>query len=315
MILFRLLTLIVLCFSTIDLNAITPKDVVITPHEKNRKDKRKGKVAICAMFQNEATFLKEWIEYHRLIGVSHFYLYNNNSTDGYLAVLKPYLEEGIVELFNVPFDSTVFRDFAKTHNTVQICCYDHAIAMSAKANTWLAIIDSDEFIALASSIDLPTFLKRYKMVGGVVAYWQVYGTSNVWDILPGELMLEKLVNKFPQDYDENWQFKSIVRPKYARCHSPHSCRFSDDRVAVTQDFKRFKHGKPYPHIPVDKIRINHYTFRTEKFYNEVKKPRRAIWGYVPSPELEKDRMNLSNSVHDPIMLRHVSELKKRMFKN
>ena len=40
-------------------------------------------VSACAIFQNEAPYLKEWIEYHRLIGVEHFYLYNNGSTDNY----------------------------------------------------------------------------------------------------------------------------------------------------------------------------------------------------------------------------------------
>lgn len=38
------------------------------------------------MFYNEAKFLKEWLDYHLVIGVGHFYLYNNNSTDDYMPV-------------------------------------------------------------------------------------------------------------------------------------------------------------------------------------------------------------------------------------
>ena len=37
--------------------------------------------SICAIFKDESLSIKEWIEYHKLIGVEHFYLYNNNSTD------------------------------------------------------------------------------------------------------------------------------------------------------------------------------------------------------------------------------------------
>ena len=37
--------------------------------------------SICAIFKDEARFLREWLEYHRLIGIEHFYLYNNFSTD------------------------------------------------------------------------------------------------------------------------------------------------------------------------------------------------------------------------------------------
>ena len=38
---------------------------------------KKYKLSICAIFKNEANYLKEWIEYHRMVGVEHFYLYNS----------------------------------------------------------------------------------------------------------------------------------------------------------------------------------------------------------------------------------------------
>src|SRR4051794_11337491 len=47
---------------------------------------------VCAIFQNEAKYLKEWIEYHRLVGAQHFYLYNNRSTDHYMDILQPYID-------------------------------------------------------------------------------------------------------------------------------------------------------------------------------------------------------------------------------
>ena len=55
---------------------------------------------VCAIFQNEARFMKEWIEFYKIIGAQHFYLYNNKSTDNYLDILKPYVEQGEVELFD-----------------------------------------------------------------------------------------------------------------------------------------------------------------------------------------------------------------------
>lgn len=35
-------------------------------------------LAIATIFKNNAPFLKEWIEYHRMQGVKHFYLYNRS---------------------------------------------------------------------------------------------------------------------------------------------------------------------------------------------------------------------------------------------
>ena len=44
---------------------------------------RKYNVAICAIFKNEEPYIKEWIEFHKIVGVDHFYLYNNKLISKY----------------------------------------------------------------------------------------------------------------------------------------------------------------------------------------------------------------------------------------
>src|SRR5262245_48829439 len=68
-------------------------------------------LSFCMIFQNDAPYLKEWIEFHRLVGGQHFYLYNNLSTDNYQEVLAPYIREGIVELIDWPFPSSNFFEW------------------------------------------------------------------------------------------------------------------------------------------------------------------------------------------------------------
>ena len=53
-------------------------------------------LAIGAVYRNEAPYLREWIEFHRLVGVERFFLYNNRATDDHLEVLAPYIDDGIV---------------------------------------------------------------------------------------------------------------------------------------------------------------------------------------------------------------------------
>lgn len=65
---------------------------------KPKIEKKKYDISICAIFRDEADYLREWIEYHRLAGIEHFYLYNNFSKDNYLEILEPYLEKDIVTL-------------------------------------------------------------------------------------------------------------------------------------------------------------------------------------------------------------------------
>ena len=47
----------------------------------------------CAIFRDEAPYLAEWIAFHRLVGVEHFFLYDNGSTDDPRAVLDPLIAE------------------------------------------------------------------------------------------------------------------------------------------------------------------------------------------------------------------------------
>lgn len=38
-------------------------------------------LAVCAIFKDEAAYLREWLDFHLLMGVEHFYLYDNGSSD------------------------------------------------------------------------------------------------------------------------------------------------------------------------------------------------------------------------------------------
>ena len=44
-------------------------------------------LSICAVYRDEAPYLREWVEFHRLVGVERFFLYNNDSVDEHREVL------------------------------------------------------------------------------------------------------------------------------------------------------------------------------------------------------------------------------------
>ena len=285
----------------------------IIPHPENRKDKRKSEIAISMVFQAEAPYLKEWIEYHRLIGVGHFYLYNNLSTDEYLEVLEPYIKKGIVELFEYPEP-----DFRQTTQTY---VYNHSLKMAKSSNDWLAIIDADEFIVPVETDNLSKVLKQYKYAGGVVVFWQTYGTSGVPRIGPGELMVEKLVKKYSADWYGNKWNKSIIQPKYVeRVQNPHWCVYKHGSLVVTPDHKKFRSDyihpqNKYSHFPIEELRINHYWFRTQDYFDHVKLPRQEARKIAPKPHQIPLIMEESNREEDRIMDRFVPKLKAAMMKD
>ena len=101
-----------------------------------RKVKREPKygLGITAIVKNEARYLAEWIEYHRLIGVGKFYIYDNESTDGILAVLDKYIAEGIVE----------YRPI--TGKNRQNDAYNDSLNRHRKEVKYMAFIDAEEII-------------------------------------------------------------------------------------------------------------------------------------------------------------------------
>ena len=134
--------------------------------KRGHQSKKTFNVSICAIFKNEAPYLKEWIEFNHLVGVEHFYMYNNNSEDDYMSVLNPYIEKGLVTLVQWP------------HNQMQMESYKDCIKNYAKETKWLGFIDIDEFIVPKSPDNIYDFLKPFeKNRGSVNIYWRLYGSS------------------------------------------------------------------------------------------------------------------------------------------
>jgi hypothetical protein len=54
--------------------------ILKTPDRTDPKQYPEGYVAICAIVKNQHQDLREWLEYHKWLGVGKVYVYDNNST-------------------------------------------------------------------------------------------------------------------------------------------------------------------------------------------------------------------------------------------
>jgi hypothetical protein len=275
------------------------------------EDQSKGKkkydytLAMTAIFRDDAPYLKEWIEFHRLVGVQHFYMINNLSVDHYLEILQPYIDAGIVELINWPYEHVVCADW----NRIQCAAYEHVVKMVKGKVKWLAILDTDEFIFPVKSDNLADFLSRYEKYGGLAVNWQMFGTSFVSKIPDDKLLIEMLVLGLPEMEEVHKHVKSIVRPEFvAACENPHYMNYKKGYYQVNSDGVKFS-GPFSPYIQVDSIRINHYTLRDEYYLHTVKLPRITKWGYDVKSYIES--YNTFNQVYDDSILRFVPLLKKQ----
>lgn len=124
------------------------------------------KVSVCAIFKDEAAYMKEWIEFHRLVGIEHFYLYNNFSGDHYLEVLSPYLNQGLVTLVDWPVPQGQMKAYRH--------CFDHY----RQDSLWIGMLDIDEFVVPIEDNSVYDFLRKYDhKYGSVLIYWKNFGTG------------------------------------------------------------------------------------------------------------------------------------------
>lgn len=218
------------------------------------------KLAIGAIFHNEAPFLKEWIDHHTQLGVTKFFLYNNDSTDNYLEVLRPYIQTGLVTL--IDWESTEehavhgFGEFK--HVPYQHGAYKDCMKRAKNVAEWIAIIDIDEYLVPnMSTQEFFTLLdaEKEEMTGSITICWKVFGTSEVYELKEGEKLTKRLIMRAEENHPWNSQIKSIHQPKAVR------------RCLIHQAKKLHKEYK-IKHLPKEVCRIHHYWFGTEKHFYE-----------------------------------------------
>lgn len=132
---------------------------------RHPKYSKRYRIAICGIFKNEALFLKEWVEYHEMIGVEHFYLYNNKSDDNYHEILQPYIDRELVTLIDWPFDQA------------QMKAYKHFYETYRHETQWVSFLDIDEFFCPRYKENLYEWLKTKDKYPSLLIYWRMFGTS------------------------------------------------------------------------------------------------------------------------------------------
>ena len=265
-------------------------------------------LSICAIFQDEGPYLREWIEFHKLQGVEHFYLYNNNSTDDFLNVLDPYIQSDDVTLIDWPFAYKYGQHRAWL--AIQTRAYTDCFSKYGKDNDWIAYIDIDEFLFCPTGKNLPDFLRYYFPYGAVGVNWRVFGTSGVETIPADRCLIEVLTKCNAVKSTENRFYKSIVQPKYfVAMGTAHTCLLKKGCFTVDADEKKLVARDSSEWYPAhDKICINHYWTRTEKYFREKKLP---SWT-KRNRSVAAAKLASLNKCEDTKIQQFVSELRKRL---
>jgi len=229
--------------------------------------------------KNESKYLKEWVLYHKLIGVDNFSIYLHNNTDdssGILEDLGVNFKNVSSEYLGFEVKNKLYTEIIQEANTEFVCC-----------------LDIDEFIMISEHDHIQDFLSSslFYGFGGIVLHQNIFG-SNDHQTSPNGLVIDNYTKRHPDNFDfpknyPNFQqpydlfkiIKTIVRRRSFK-------RVLDSHEYVTHTPIVDENGQLYRKYtcnrPLSKIRLNHYftksledwTFKTSRprFSNSPKYP-------------------------------------------
>jgi len=273
-------------------------------------------LAIACMFRNSALYLVEWIEFHRLMGASHFYMCDHMSEDGGATLLEPYVASGLVTL--TACDRVVHAKQFEEH--VHVPYFNECIAGTRGRYEWLACLDSDEFIVPArEGEDVIDVLARYTndALAALAVNWQCRGTSGIERIPQRRLLTECLVLKSYVDARVNTNVKMIVRPARVKSlTSPHSAEALKDMGTCADMRGRPMDGPFAESVVVDELRLDHYITGDAEYFERYKAPFYANYcgpGLVADRALARARTLDMCDIEDRIMDRWGIQLRTLKF--
>lgn len=295
-------------------------------------------LAIISMFKNEAWILREWIEHHLSVGVSHFYMIDNGSTDNSRKVLDPYLRRGVVTLIydaaHVPGDK----------GTMALPSYDHARHRYVHKNTpsvrtqawmynkhyllvvrehydWVAVMDCDEYL-YSTQQTLPDVLSGVQEeVSSIWVPWTRFGSSGLRlqpkSIRAGFTQRGSTLSHKRQvpGHSVHGGGKSITRTRDLIQLGNHRsvCTTSrtlvPDGTIVADDKELYRWFARHEFRPsTDLIVCNHYAVMSQEYFSQVKAKRPGPSGRPNDPRSLRQYWHLGNrnDVHDSTILQAVT---------
>ena len=269
-------------------------------------------LSVASIIKNEPDII-EWIEYHRLVGVDHFYIYDNESTDGLKEKLTPYIDKGVVTYIYYP------------GKAMQDKSINDAIKNYAYDTKYLAVIDGDEYIVpMEEGRLLPELLDEiietyHKSIyhpggfaGGIGINWRDYGTSGHKTKVDG-LVIENYLQRAEDDYYQNVHIKTIYNPRVVSyVDNPHNGHYRDGYYTISENgslipFLYFYDGQ------CKKLRINHYFSKSEEQVIEKNRRGWPVGDLVRDDEKELYEASVNcNKVYDPILLRYAGDVRRAM---
>ncbi|MDR2117373.1 MAG: glycosyltransferase family 92 protein [Planctomycetaceae bacterium] len=150
-----------------------------------------AKICAVALFKSCQRQLLEWIDYHTLVGIEHFYLCQDVSSNIEMRMsqrlLAPYIEEHRVTLYDARelFSSTVGQSYATRRRPFyDIVLHQLQTLQELNPYEWMTCLDIEDFLVPKVHGTLPLLLEQFDPdnITGVMFNGMAFGYGNSDDI-------------------------------------------------------------------------------------------------------------------------------------
>ena len=234
-------------------------------------------LAFVLIAKNEATYIKEWLDFHIKQGVSKFIIYDNESTDNFREVLQPYIASGVVIYHTI------------SNKARQIDAYNIALNTYRNQFKYMGFIDGDEFVFVRknpycesySIYDfIEGFMKAHPNAGALGINWLIFGSSH-HEKRPEGGVLENFTMCAEKDFPANCLTKYICNPMKILTTSTHGSFCRKGYYFMNEDGDILDRPKK-EEVHFEQIRINHYFCKSKEEYIAIKMKRGDVFFGISS---------------------------------
>jgi len=250
-------------------------------------------ILLVGIAKYENNYIREWVEYHKGIGINKIILCDNNPIDGekLSEPIKDYVDSNFVEI----------DESYRGKSLLQVSCYKKHYKNNHMKYDWITFNDIDEFIFLEKGsdyINIQQFLDQpiFNDTDNIILTWKYYDDNDLIDVENGNYsVLKRFTRHAPLEDkgDPNCLSKAIYKGKVEREYEVgnHCIQGFDDSsgrkyVFRTADSKIMKFNKigwcfynfNKTHFPVS---IHHFQLKTigEYIKNKMLKREKEPYKY------------------------------------
>ena len=229
-------------------------------------------LALCCIVKDEAPILKECVSFHSLLGVEHFYVYDNMSKIPVSKILRDYVPDSRLTVRRIE------------GSPAQMPAYEDCLRNFGPQCRWLGFLDIDEFLVPLKDSDLRAMLSEFEEYAGLVVPWRTF-SSNGHLKRPPEGVIAGYSRRIVTDIADNIHCKSLVDPsRTIKPNTPHGFLYKAGEYHVNEEHMPLPWDSSFTWYSGKLAQINHYFYRSQQdFCEKIQRGRADIHEERPRP--------------------------------